>query len=141
MEASVFVYPQDFSTVSGLTFLLWKQVSPCHLSAKTLKRRGIDPAESNEFPGISCKHCARVHKGEIQRTGMWFPKNCHSLTESSFSQSLLNHMMSCRNIPHLVRDAFDELRHLTSEHNAVPKRGSRKKFLEKIWDRMKKYHE
>ena len=38
-----------------------------------------------------------------------------------------------------LRDAFQELKRLTEEHNISVKRGSRKRFLEKIWRKFRKF--
>jgi hypothetical protein len=140
-EYSAFVRPEDFPTVSDFEFLLWKQVSPCRPSAKVLKRKGIDLGESHSLTGVCCKHCARANRGEMHHKGMWFPASRQLMTESSFSQSLTNHMLSCWNIPIEIRDAFDELKRLASEKNIITKRNSKKKFLEKVWARMQKYYE
>ncbi|KAL7537701.1 hypothetical protein ACHAXR_010728, partial [Thalassiosira sp. AJA248-18] len=153
-ETSAIVYPQDFPTVSDYEFLLYSQVQPCKTSDATLKRRGVDPEEHSTLCGLCCKHCALVHSRTVQahqlqghecpnpshHKGMWFPINFQSLSDSSFSQSIFNHMMTCPNVPHGVKDAFNELRQLASEHNVITKRGSKKKFLGKIWERMEKYY-
>lgn len=139
-EENAFVLPQDFPTVSDFEFLLYKQVQPCKPSPTTLKRRGISPEDFDGLSGLCCKHCAREHKGGGHHKGMWFPMNFQSMGDSSFSQSLLNHMMTCNNVPREVKNAFDELRRLASENSVTAKRGSKKKFLEKIWDRMENYY-
>mmetsp|Transcript_19123 Transcript_19123/g.45932 ORF Transcript_19123/g.45932 Transcript_19123/m.45932 type:complete len:674 (+) Transcript_19123:119-2140(+) len=139
-EESRFVHPQDFPTVSDVDFLLYKQVLPCKPSANTLKRREVKHEEFKGLSGICCKHCARAHVGEGYHSGMYFPMSLSALTDSSFSQSLLNHMMACRNVPQDVKDAFDELKRLASEHGVATKRGSKKKFLEKIWGRMEHFY-
>jgi len=139
-EASAFVFPQDFPTVSDAEFLLYKQVLPCRPSMTALKRRGIDPEECKALSGMCCKHCARVHKGESHHNGMYFPMNISTLSDSSFSQSLLKHVMACPNVPRELKDALEELQQLASDHCVVAKRGSRKRFLEKIWGRMQNYY-
>jgi len=140
-QASAFVRPQDFPTVSDFEFLLFMQVGPCKPRAITLERRGIDPADFGALSGLCCRHCARIYEGKNQHKGMWFPPNVESLVDSSISQSVLNHMMTCENAPQELKDTFDELKRLASEHCVVTKRGSKKKFLEKIWGRMANYYD
>ena len=61
------------------------------------------------------------------------------LTEFAFTQSLRNHILECCNVPVEVKNALEELKRLASEHSVAAKRGSKKNFLEKFWDRMQKY--
>jgi len=139
-QASPFVYPQDFPTISDFEFLLHKQVSPFRPPSTMLEENGISPDDFGALPGLCCKHCARAHTGEDQHTGMWFPTSFQSLCDTSLSQSILAHIMACPNVSRDVKNAFDELRRLASEHSVTAKRGSKRKFLEKIWGRMDNYY-
>ena len=129
---------QDFPTVSDFEFLLYKQVLPCKPSVNTFRRRGLDPEEFKSLSGICCKHCSRASGGDSHHKGMYFPSSDAAFVDSSFSQSLIGHMMACKNVPQELKDAFEELKQLASDKNAIAKRGSRKKFLVKIWSRMEK---
>ena len=67
---------------------------------------------------------------------MYFPTNQTSLSDSSFSQILHNHLASCPNVPQEIKDALVELKQLAVEHGVTTKRGTKKTFFEKIWERM-----
>ncbi|KAL7436214.1 hypothetical protein ACHAXH_006623 [Discostella pseudostelligera] len=136
--SSVLVCSQDFPKVGDVEFLLYKQFMPCKPSLAFLKRRHIDPEEFGSQTGICCKFCAHANKAGDQNRGMYFPMSFAAFSDFSFTQSLLSHTMSCRNVPRELKDTFDELKHLASEHCVVAKRGSIKKFLEKIWERLQR---
>lgn len=115
-------------------------VKECKPSRGALKRRGVNPEEIIGLSGLCCKHCAQEHPGTSHHKGMWFPMNFQTMSESAFSQSINNHMMTCKNVPQDIKDAFNELRELATEHNVVTKRGSRKRFLTKVWERMETHY-
>ena len=104
-----------------------------------MKRRGLDPEKYKSLSGICCKHCA-VASGGKSHNGMYFPTSEAAFVDSSFSQSLISHIMGCKNVPRELKDAFEELRQLASANTAIAKRDSRKKFLVKIWARMENYY-
>ena len=138
--SSTLVFSQDFPKVGDVEFLLYKQVIPFKPSPAMLKRRHIDSEAFRDLTGLYCKFCASAHKGGGDHySGMYFPMNFSTFADFGFTQSLLNHMIACRNVPQELKDTFDELKHLASEHCVVAKRGSIKKFLEKIWERLQAY--
>jgi hypothetical protein len=47
-------------------------------------------------------------------------------------------MIECCNVPQEIKNALEELKRLASEHYVLAKRGSKKKFLEKIWGQNRK---
>ncbi|KAL7543147.1 hypothetical protein ACHAXR_012443 [Thalassiosira sp. AJA248-18] len=141
-DPSPFVRPQDFPTISDIDFLLFHQVSPCRPTAARLQQRRLDAKTFTMLPGLCCKHCALANAQRVNHhRGMYFPTDLESLTDSSFSQTLLNHLMSCPNVPDEVKNAFDELKQLALSYGIATKRGSKKKFFEKIWARMRSYYE
>jgi hypothetical protein len=132
-EPTLLVLTKDFPMVSDYDFLLFHQVIPF-----SLERRGH---EADKF-GFCCKHCAwRAGDGTIfQNTRADFPVDLNKLPDNGFFQRMLNHFMTCPDVPQEVKNAFDELKRLAWEHGTSPKRGSRKRFVEKIWERMKQYY-
>ena len=76
----------------------------------------------------------------VQNTRADFPVDVNKLPDNGFFQRMLNHFMTCPDVPQEVKNAFDELKRLAWEHGTSPKRGSRKRFVEKIWVRMKVYY-
>jgi hypothetical protein len=76
----------------------------------------------------------------IQTTRADFRVDLNKLPDNNFFQKMLNHFMNCPDVPQDVKNAFDELKRLAWESGTTPKRGSRKRFVEKIWERTKKYY-
>ena len=70
---------------------------------------------------------------------MYYPEDHKSLTESSFSQASMNHIMKCNNVPIEIKNAFGELKSLAVEYGVSTKRGSKQAFSKKIWGRMEDY--
>ena len=70
---------------------------------------------------------------------MYYPEDHKSLTESSFSQASMNHIMKCNNVPVEIKNAFGELKSLATEYRVSTKRGSKREFCRKIWSRMEDY--
>jgi len=143
-EASALVFPHDFPKVGENEFLLYKQVVPFKLSASVLsrilsRRKLLSNDEVRAHPGLCCRYCAHVHGTQSYHSGMFYPSNRTMFTEFAFTQSLRNHMIECCNVPQEIKNAFEELKRLATEHSVLSKRGSKKKFLEKIWDRIEKY--
>ncbi|KAL3805262.1 hypothetical protein ACHAW5_003227 [Stephanodiscus triporus] len=144
IDESALVFPYDFPKVGDAEFILYKQVVPFkptnEVMNRIMVRRRIRQKEYlYSHPGLCCKYCARVHGIESYHNGMFFPTNRTMLTEFAFTQSLRNHILECCNVPKEVKNALEELKRLASEHCVVTKRGSKKNFLEKIWERMQKY--
>jgi len=48
--------------------------------------------------------------------------------------------MTCENTPLEIREALEELQRLAAESGVITKRGSKKKFLQKLWERMANYY-
>ena len=49
------------------------------------------------------------------------------------------HLMSCSQVPQDIKHALTELKNLAREYKASVKRGSKKRFVEKVWDRLGNY--
>jgi len=140
-DPSPFIYPQDFPTISDIDFLTFHQVSPCRASVARVEQRKLNLAQFNALCGLCCKHCALANAGDVTHKGMYFPTSLVALADSSFSLTLLNHIMRCPNVPQKIKSAFDELKQLALDHGVITRRGSKKKSFEKVWARMEKYYE
>lgn len=141
-QESALVFPHDFPNVGEIEFLLYKQVVPFQPSATVLIRissRRKFYEEVHARPGLCCRYCANVHGTQSYHSGMFSPSNRTMFTEYAFTQSLRNHIIECCNVPQEITNALEELKRLATEHSVLSKRGSKKKFLEKIWDRIEKY--
>ncbi|EJK64256.1 hypothetical protein THAOC_15026 [Thalassiosira oceanica] len=138
---SAFVRPEDFASIADFEYLLYHQLAPCPFKKEALKKRNLDPASIGGLSGLACKYCQAAAGGEEYcHKGQYFPCNFVGLSDSSFPQSLTQHVRSCPNVPVEVRCALDELTRLTAEYKVTTKRGSKKKFLKKIWSRMQNHY-
>ena len=141
-EPTPFVYPQDFACTSDVDFLLFHQVKPSRPSTERLKQRGLTTAQFHALSGLCCKHCASTsNDSEVGYRGVYYPAEFASLADSTFSQTLSNHVLSCRNVPQEIKNALNELKRLATENGITAKRGSKKNFVKKIWGRMENYYE
>ena len=147
-EPSTFVRPHDFPTIADAEFLIFHQLTACRPTAasSSASLEGINDAKHHSFSGLCCKHCARVNYDGVEmtrrdRNGMYFPSSVEWLNHSSFSQTILHHLMGCPKVPTEIKNALDELKHLAAKHGVTTKRGSKKRFFNNIWTRMEKYYE
>lgn len=127
------VRPEDRSLVTDFTFLLYSQMQRCEF----ITTEGDDKKykhHSEGFPGIECRHCASSKKRE--RKGRYFPSSEKGLSDASFSQSVYSHMMKCQKCPQNIKHALARLRSLNSLHISKIKRGLKKVFLSKLWERL-----
>ena len=137
---TVFVHPSDFPTISDFRFVLYHQFCPCRPPSKALSRRKIRPEKWKTLSGLCCQHCARARPGERYHKGMYFPLDLESLHDSSFSHNLIAHLMTCEHAPSEVKAALAELQRLATENGVITKRGTKKKFMKKLWERMTTYY-
>lgn len=131
-----FVFPHDFASTPDIVFLLFLQLVPCKPTTATMKRRGLKPECFEALPGLCCRHCSR-QSDSIK--GTYFPMDADALGDSSFSQTLSMHLMSCPHVPQDIKHAFNELRNVVKERGITIKRGLKRKFVDKFWKRMKNY--
>ena len=129
-EFNVFVEPPDFPTISDFVFLLFHQLKPCKPVSQKMR---IEP-----LAGFCCKHCQK--EGNDNSSGVYFPSNVESLADSSFSQTFLTHLMhNCEHVSQDIKHALTELKNLAREYKASVKRGGKKKFIGKVWQRLEEY--
>ncbi len=105
-----------------------------------MSRRRSKPDRWETLSGLYCKHCADAHPGQQYQEGMYFPLDFESLHDTSFSQHLLCHIMTCPFALIETKEALEELQALAAEHGSITKRGAKKKFLQKVWDRLSNYY-
>ena len=92
------------------------------------------------------QYCAQAKPNALidarhhQYKGMYFPLDLESLYDSSFSHNLTEHVMSCQRVPQDIRDALQELEMLAAQFGVTAKRGSKKYFMKKLWERMSNYY-
>eukprot|EP00984_Skeletonema_dohrnii_P020023 scaffold9684_cov147-Skeletonema_dohrnii-CCMP3373.AAC.2 len=139
---AAFVYPSDFPTLSDLCFVLYHQFVPCRPPSTALIRRKTKPEKWDTLSGLCCKYYREAHRGERQHKhkGMYFPLDLQALHDSSFSHNLTDHVMTCQLVPLEIKEALKELQRLTAEHGVTTKRGTKQKFMKKLWERMANYY-
>ena len=140
---AAFVYPSDFPTLSDFCFVLYHQFVPCRPPSTVLSRRKKakpKPEKWDTLSGLCCKYCHEAHRGERHHKGMYFPHDLEALHESSFSSNLTTHVMTCQRVPLEVKEALEELQRLAAEHGVTTKRGTKQKFMKKLWERMANYY-
>ncbi|KAL7429057.1 hypothetical protein ACHAXH_003322 [Discostella pseudostelligera] len=136
---SDFVYPQDFPTVPDFDFLLLHQLCPIKPTPSVLEKKGLADIDVSSLSGLCCKHCARakaITGNNFLHKGVYFPTSVAAMIDSSFSQTLLNHIMNCNNVPPEVKSSLDELKGLADTHSVKTRRGVKRRFFEKIWERI-----
>lgn len=136
---SDFVYPQDYPTVPDFDFLLLHQLCPIKPTSSMLGKKGLANINASSLSGLCCKHCARVQaisSNNFLQKGVYFPKSVEAMVDSSFSQTLLNHVMNCDNVPRDIKSSLDELKGLAEIHSVKTRRGIKRRFFEKIWGRI-----
>jgi len=139
-QKTAFVHPSDFPTISDFHFVLYHQFCPCRPPTTALSRRNTKPEKWDTLSGLCCRHCAEAHPGERYHKGMYFPLDLESLHDSSFSHNLTVHIMTCEHAPLETKEALGELQRLAAENGATTKRGSKKRFMKKLWGRMADYY-
>mmetsp|Transcript_17188 Transcript_17188/g.26176 ORF Transcript_17188/g.26176 Transcript_17188/m.26176 type:complete len:606 (-) Transcript_17188:156-1973(-) len=139
-QKSAFVYPSDFPAVSDFRFVLFHQFCPCRPPSSALNRRKSRPEKWDTLSGLCCRYCAKAYPGKRNHKGMYCPLDLESLHDSSLSHNLTVHIMTCENAPFETKEALEELQRLAVESGVITKRGSKKKFLQKLWERMANYY-
>lgn len=130
-EPTEFVFTSDFPTVSDFEFLLFHQIGPCTRPVKSSDEHNMQGED--DVLGFCCRHCS-------DSSGMYLQISLSKLSDTSFLQRMLKHVMKCDAVQEEVKDAFDELKRLADEYETTTKRGLRKRFVEKIWQRMKRFY-
>jgi hypothetical protein len=139
-QKTCFVFPSDFPTLSDFRFVLYHQFCPCRPPNTALNRRKIRPEKWDTLSGLCCQYCAKARPEERYHRGTYFPLDLESLHDSSFSHNLQVHLMTCQHTPFEIKEALEELQRLAVETGVSTKRGSKKKFMEKLWERMANYY-
>eukprot|EP00985_Skeletonema_marinoi_P012128 scaffold5805_cov131-Skeletonema_marinoi.AAC.1 len=134
------IYPSDFPTMSDFCFVLYHQFVPCLRPITVVSRRKTKPANRDTLSGLCCKYCHEAHRGERHNKGMYFPHDLEALHDSSFSGNVTTHVMTCQRVPIEVKEALEELQRLAAEHGVTTKRGTKQKFMKKLWERMANYY-
>jgi hypothetical protein len=130
-EPSVHVVnTEDKELVTDYLFLLLDQMEACQFTEQD-RAGGRSKVKDYAvgYPGMQCKHCA----GKAG-FGRYFPVNLHAITSANSDRNIHNHITKCRRCPKQVRDELNQLQEEQSQ--CKNRRGSRKLFFERIWERL-----
>lgn len=107
------VFPEDKPLITDYLYLTLEQMAPCILMEAD--RVGCYKTRDVGFPGLACRHC--VGQGTDERSfhdkrlmgpigtagcGRYFPASEASLSQTTTSQTIMNHVRQVRNIQLLV---------------------------------------
>lgn len=124
------VRPEDSELVTSYLFLLLDQMETCRFSEED-RAGGRSKVKDCPvgYPGMQCKHC-----GGKAGFGRYFPATLVALTSANSDRNIFNHVQKCRRCPRAVQETLVRLR---DEHNQLKnRRGSRKLFFERLWNRL-----
>ena len=129
------VQPEDMDLISDYLYLTLEQVQPCNLmeadKVGCYKGRGVG------FHGLACKHCV----GQAG-CGRYFPASEASLSQTTTSQTIMNHVRNCRRCPADIRENLELMKRARmgpdGKRAEKPKHGGRKVFFHRLWCRIQR---
>jgi hypothetical protein len=123
------VREQDRRMVTDFLYLLLEQMELCHFTEED-RIGGRSKIKDSDvgFPGMQCKHC----RGKAG-FGRYFPSSVGALALANSDRNIYNHVQKCRKCPPQVKAELIRLSKVQSHKN---KRGLRKLFFKRVWERM-----
>ncbi|GKY94725.1 hypothetical protein MPSEU_000437900 [Mayamaea pseudoterrestris] len=132
-DAAPLVFPEDKPLISDYLYLTMEQMALCNLMEAD--RVGCYKTRKVGFPGIACRHCV----GQAG-CGRYFPASEASLSQTTTSQTILNHVRNCRRCPAHIRDELEIMKRERTgpdgKRHEKPKHGGRKVFFHRLWCRI-----
>jgi hypothetical protein len=133
-EAYPLVLPEDKHLISDYLYLTLEQMEPCKLM--DADRVGCYKGRTMGFRGLACKWCV----GQAG-CGRYFPASEASLSQTTTSQTILNHVRNCRRCPVEIRENLEIMKSSTKAGTGgkkldKPKHGGRKVFFHRLWCRI-----
>jgi hypothetical protein len=133
VEERPLVFPEDKPLISDYLYLTLEQMSPCVLMEAD--RVGCYKTRKVGFPGLACKHCV----GQAG-CGRYFPASEASLSQTTTSQTIMNHVRNCRRCPIEIRENLEIMKRARmgpdGKRADKPKHGGRKVFFHRLWCRI-----
>eukprot|EP00934_Nitzschia_sp_Nitz4_P007239 Nitzschia sp. Nitz4//scaffold11_size288233//216253//219668//NITZ4_000803-RA/size288233-snap-gene-0.57-mRNA-1//-1//CDS//3329534161//7229//frame0 len=127
------VFPEDKSLISDYLYLTLEQMCPCVLMEAD--RVGCYKTRKIGFPGLACRHCV----GQAG-CGRYFPASEASLSQTTTSQTIMNHVRNCRRCPVEIRENLELMKRARmgpdGKRADKPKHGGRKVFFNRLWCRI-----
>ena len=123
---SSIVLPEDKLLVPDYVYYTMQQMLPCKLDLNAVggSRAEMPPG----FPGFACRFCANTSNHDGRR---FFYSSPFKLW-NSFG-NIASHILECQKCPANIRITLEALKIVRSKTRA---RGSQKKFMEKVWNRL-----
>lgn len=132
------VFPEDKPLIGDCLYLAFEQMKPCNFMETD--RVGCYKDRVLGFPGLACTHCVGHDDGFGLRR--FFPSTESSLSQTTTSRCILNHVQNCLHCPTEIRDKLKQIS-LSTEGGAdgksagsKPKKGGRKRFFHRLWCRI-----
>lgn len=133
VEDRPLVFPEDQPLISDFLYLTLQQMAPCFLMEAD--RVGCYKLRQVGFPGLACRHCV----GQAG-CGRYFPASEASLSQTTTSQTIMNHVRNCRRCPIEIRENLDIMKRNRirpdGKRSDKPKHGGRKVFFHRLWCRI-----
>jgi hypothetical protein len=133
LDTRPLVFPEDRDLISDYLYLALEQTAPCLLMESD--RVGCYKTRKVGFPGLACKHCV----GQAG-CGRYFPATEASLSQTTTSQTIMNHVRNCRRCPPEIRENLEIMKrsHMgpDGKRSEKPKHGGRKVFFHRLWCRV-----
>jgi len=140
MEEQIEIYPlvlpEDKPLISDYLYLALEQMQPCNLM--DADRVGCYKGRRTGFPGLACRHCI----GQAG-CGRYFPASEASLSQTTTSQTIVNHVRNCRRCPMEMREQLELMKRAKTcpdykKKSDKPKHGGRKVFFHRLWCRIQR---
>eukprot|EP00546_Thalassionema_frauenfeldii_P018851 CAMPEP_0178900240 /NCGR_PEP_ID=MMETSP0786-20121207/3366_1 /TAXON_ID=186022 /ORGANISM="Thalassionema frauenfeldii, Strain CCMP 1798" /LENGTH=1080 /DNA_ID=CAMNT_0020571227 /DNA_START=69 /DNA_END=3310 /DNA_ORIENTATION=- len=135
VEPYPLVLPEDQPLISDYLYLTLEQMSPCNLMEAD--KVGCYKGRKVGFPGLACKHCV----GQAG-CGRYFPASEASLSQTTTSQTIMNHVRNCRRCPIEIRENLELMKRARmgpdGKRADKPKHGGRKVFFHRLWCRIQR---
>jgi len=129
------VEPSDRPLISDYLYLALEQMQPCNLM--DADRVGCYKGRRLGFPGLACKHCV----GQAG-CGRYFPASEASISQTTTSQTIVNHVRNCRRCPIEIREQLELMKRAKAgpdyKKGDKPKHGGRKVFFHRLWCRIQR---
>jgi hypothetical protein len=121
---------EDREIVKDFLYILLKQMEEC-IFLEEDRQGGRSKVKDCPvgYPGMQCKHC-----GGKAGFGRYFPATLSALTSANSDRNIYNHIIKCRRCPQTVKDQLSILQQ--DQLNLKNRRGSRKLFFQKVWNRL-----
>lgn len=135
VEPYPLVVEEDKPLISDYLYLTLEQMQPCNLMEAD--KVGCYKGRKVGFPGLACKHCV----GQAG-CGRYFPASEASLSQTTTSQTIMNHVRNCRRCPIEIRENLELMKRARmgpdGKRADKPKHGGRKVFFHRLWCRIQR---